>query len=115
MPTTVQCEICIVGTGAGGGILAYRLALQGRDVVSLEQGQPVANDYFTNEVNPEDERHFGIAPELPWDMNPAQGFYFANAQAHALYARPDETSTTPESSRAFVNLQIFRVNGKLNL
>lgn len=115
MPTTVQCDICIVGTGAGGGILAYRLALQGRDVLSLEQGRPIQSDYFTNELNPEDEVNFGIAPELPWDMDPAQSFYFANARAHALYARSDETSTSPASSKAFVNLQIFRQNGKMNL
>lgn len=114
-PKTLQTEICIVGTGAGGGILAYRLALQGRDVISLEQGQPIADSYFTNELNPEDEAHFGIAPELPWDMNPAQSFYFSNAQAYALYAKGDELSTSPASRQAFINMQTFRLNGKMNL
>jgi choline dehydrogenase-like flavoprotein len=114
-PPTLQAEYCIVGTGAGGGILAYRLARAGRDVLSLEQGPPIADDYFTNELRPEEEAHFGIGPEMAWDLNPAQGFYFSNARAHALYARPDEQSTSPASQRAFVNLQIFRLNGKLNL
>ncbi len=115
MADTLKCEICIVGTGAGGGILAYRLALAGRSVISLEQGQPITDNYFTNLLNPEDEAHFGIAPEMPWDLNPAQSFYFANAKAHALYARAGELSTSPASQKEFVNLQVFRLNGKMNL
>lgn len=115
MAEPVKCEYCIVGTGAGGGILAYRLALAGKSVLSLEQGQPIADDYFTNELNPEDEPNLGIAPDMPWDLDPAQSFYFANAKAHALYARGDELSTSSASQKAFVNLQIFNLNGKMNL
>ena len=112
---TLKCEFCIVGTGAAGGIVAYRLALSGHDVISLEQGQPIAESYFTNELRPEQELHFGISPEMPWDLNPAQSFYFSNAQAHALYARDEELSTSPASRATFVNLQICRLNGKMNL
>lgn len=115
MADILKCDVCIVGTGAGGGILAYRLAHSGRDVLSLEQGAPITSDYFTNELNPEDEANLGIAPEMPWDLNPAQSFYFSNARAHALYARGDEVSTSPASQSAFVNMQVFRLNGKLNL
>jgi choline dehydrogenase-like flavoprotein len=114
-PTIVRTDICVVGTGAGGGILAYRLALSGRDVLSLEQGGPITSDYFTNELNPEDETNLGIAAEMPWDMNPAQSFYFSNAQAHALYAREDELSTSAAAKQSFINMQIFRMNGKMNL
>lgn len=111
----VKTDVCIVGTGAGGGILAYRLALAGREVLSLEQGAAISSDYFTNELLPEEELHFGIAPQMPWDMNPAQSFYFSNAQAHALYAPDDELSTSPATKQSFANLQVFRMNGKLNL
>ena len=109
------CEFCIVGTGAAGGILAYRLAMAGFSVLSLEQGAPITDSYFTNELNPEQEPHFGITPEAPWDLNPAESFYYGNARAHALYAREDELSTSAPSSQAFVNLQVFRLNGKMNL
>jgi len=111
----VKTDVCVVGTGAGGGLLAYRLALSGRDVLSLEQGPAISSDYFTNERLPDEEHDFGIAPEMPWDLDPAQSFYFANAQAHALYARDDELSTSKVTKRDFTNLQIFRMNGKLNL
>jgi choline dehydrogenase-like flavoprotein len=110
-----RCEVCIAGTGGAGGILAYRLALAGLSLLSLEQGEPITDSYFTNHANPEDQPHFGITPDLPWDLNPAQGFNFANARAHALYAREDELSTSPASRRAFVNYQVFRLNGKMNL
>ncbi len=112
---SVKTDVCIVGTGAGGGILAYRLASAGRNVLSLEQGETISSDYFTNELLPEEELHFGIAPEMPWDMDPAQSFYFSNAQAHALYAPDDELSTSAATKKAFTNLQVFRMNGKLNL
>jgi glucose dehydrogenase len=112
---TLKCDVCVVGTGAGGGILAYRLAMAGCDVLSLEQGGPISGDYFTNELLPEQEQHFGIAPAMPWDMNPAQSFYYANAQAHALYAPADELSTSAAARQAFINMQIFRLSGKLNL
>jgi choline dehydrogenase-like flavoprotein len=110
-----QCEVCVVGTGAAGGILAYRLALAGLSVLSLEQGDPIREDYFTNHLSPGQEPLLGVTPDLPWDLHPAQGFYYANARAHALYARDDETSTSPASRRDFANYQVFRLNGKTNL
>jgi choline dehydrogenase-like flavoprotein len=110
-----RCEVCVVGTGAAGGILAYRLARAGLSVLSLEQGGPIQDSYFTNHLNPEQEGLFGITPDLPWDLDPAQGFYYSNARAHALYAREDEQSTSPPSRASFANYQVFRVNGKTNL
>jgi choline dehydrogenase-like flavoprotein len=111
----LACDICIVGTGAAGGILAYELARAGLSVLSLEQGATIDNAYFTNEHRPDQLENFGIPHEMPWDLNPAQSFYFANPQAHALYARPDELSTSAQARSAFVNLQVFRLNGKTNL
>ncbi|HVE84871.1 MAG TPA: GMC family oxidoreductase [Myxococcales bacterium] len=34
----VQAEVCIVGSGSGGGVLAHELAARGLDVVLLEEG-----------------------------------------------------------------------------
>ncbi len=110
-----QAEVCIVGTGAAGGILAYRLVQAGHDVLSLEQGAAIRDDYFTNGIAPEDDEHFGIAPNQPWPVPPPDGYYHDNARANRLYARADTTSTSPDSEAVFKNRQIFRLNGKQNL
>ncbi len=115
LPRIEGGEFCVVGTGAAGGILAYRLAMEGFSVLSLEQGQPIADSYFTNELNPEHDPLFGIAPDMPWPIDPNDHYFYGDAQAHALYARDDETSTTAASHRVFVNRQVFRLNGKTNL
>ncbi len=114
-PQIERCEVCVMGTGAAGGILAYRLALEGLSVVSLEQGQPITDSYFTNDRNPEADPHFGIAAEMPWPVDPNDHYFYGNAEAHALYAQADETSTAAASAQVFVNRQIFRLNGKTNL
>ncbi len=112
---TEQTDICIIGTGAAGGILAYRLAMAGREVLSLEQGAEIRDDYFTNGKPPDQDEHFGIARDKAWPVSPADAYFDENAQAARLYARGDTTSTTPDSSAAFRNRQIFRLNGKQNL
>ncbi|HTU03409.1 MAG TPA: NAD(P)-binding protein, partial [Candidatus Sulfotelmatobacter sp.] len=112
---TEQCDICVVGTGAAGGILAYRLATAGLSVLSLEQGAPISDAYFTNDRDPEDHPHFGIVPDMEWPADAGAHYLYGNPEAHALYARDDETSTAAMSSSIFVNRQIFWLNGKLNL
>ena len=36
--TTLHCDVCVVGSGAGGSVLAERLVARGLDVVMLEEG-----------------------------------------------------------------------------
>src|SRR5262245_64778252 len=36
--TEVSAEVCIVGSGAGGAVLAHELTARGLDVVMLEEG-----------------------------------------------------------------------------
>ncbi len=42
-----QAEVCIVGSGAAGGVLAYELAAAGRDVIVLEEGDELTSPDFT--------------------------------------------------------------------
>ncbi|HEY1451507.1 MAG TPA: GMC family oxidoreductase [Solirubrobacteraceae bacterium] len=46
---TLESEICIVGTGAGGAILAYELAAKGHDVLMLERGRYVEPRHFSED------------------------------------------------------------------
>jgi choline dehydrogenase-like flavoprotein len=49
--TTLDADVCIVGSGAGGGVVADRLATAGMRVVVLEAGSPdQAPDYDQREV-----------------------------------------------------------------
>jgi choline dehydrogenase-like flavoprotein len=46
---SLEADVCIVGSGAGGGILAYELARRGRSVLILERGQYVEPRDFTED------------------------------------------------------------------
>jgi choline dehydrogenase-like flavoprotein len=48
-PSDAEAEVCIVGSGAGGSILAYELAKRGHDVLILEKGEYVEPRYFTED------------------------------------------------------------------
>jgi choline dehydrogenase-like flavoprotein len=42
----VACDVCVIGTGAGGAVLAAGLAERGQKVVMLEEGSYVTSDQF---------------------------------------------------------------------
>src|SRR5207249_2638809 len=43
----LRCEVAVIGSGAGGATIAKELAERGRDVIILEEGQPVRREQFT--------------------------------------------------------------------
>ena len=50
-PTTLEADACVIGAGAGGGVVAERLANAGLTVVVLEAGPPdQAPDYDRREI-----------------------------------------------------------------
>lgn len=44
--TTLSCDVCVVGSGAGGAHVAQRLATQGKSVIVLEEGGFQTSDRF---------------------------------------------------------------------
>jgi choline dehydrogenase-like flavoprotein len=47
--TTVSCDVCVIGSGAGGAVMAEKLATRGKKVVVLEDGGYHTSDTFTLE------------------------------------------------------------------
>src|SRR6185503_16539348 len=44
---SLKCEVCVIGSGAGGAVVAKELAEAGRDGVVLEQGGHYTKEDFT--------------------------------------------------------------------
>ena len=47
--TTLSCDVVVVGSGAGGAVVAAELAARGKDVVVLEQGGYASESDFTHD------------------------------------------------------------------
>lgn len=109
MSQTYDCDVCIVGTGAGGGILAHQLALAGLKVVSLEQGPGLSGDHFKTIMPPGLGDTFGVAPDTVWPSDPHNSLFI-----HPLFAKGDVGSTAL-SEGGFRHFQILAVNGLQNL
>ena len=102
-------NVCVVGTGAAGGILAYRLAKAGLKVISLEQGNSVTSHDFQNMIAPQD-KHFCINSRTTFPIKGVSFVYDLD-----FYAQPDTRSDSNKSIKQFHNYQILHLNGKLNL
>jgi choline dehydrogenase-like flavoprotein len=59
--TRVTADVCVVGTGAGGAVVAARLAEAGYDVVVLEEGGWWRGEDFTEEEGPMTARLYADA------------------------------------------------------
>ncbi len=46
---SLDCDVVVVGTGAGGASCAHRLARAGKSVVIIEEGSPITPDRFTTD------------------------------------------------------------------
>lgn len=104
-----QCDVCIVGTGAGGGILAHQLAMAGLRVISLEQGGGLAEDHFKTVMPPGLGKTFGIVPDTVWPSDPHNSLF-----VHPLFAQADQGSTALPTD-GFRHFQVLAVNGLQNL
>lgn len=109
MTERFDVDVCIVGTGAGGGILAHQLAKAGLKVLSLEQGPRLADDHFKTRMPVGVGSTFGVGPETVWPSDPHDSLFI-----HPLFAGGDQGSTArPEGG--FRHFQVLAVNGLQNL
>lgn len=108
MAEAEHCEVCVVGTGAGGGILAHQLAKAGLRVVSLEAGAMLPPDQFTRIDPPGGKLDFGIRANTVWPSEAHDSLFI-----HPLFAGEDTRSTAARPG--FRHFQILAVNGLQNL
>lgn len=109
MAEALSCDVIVVGTGAGGGILAYELAKSGLRVVSLEQGGMLPPDHFRTNAPPGAVKDFGIAPDTLWPSDPHDSLF-----VHPLFADGTVGSTNrPEGG--FRHFQVLAVDGLQSL
>ena len=96
----------MIGTGAGGGILAYRLAKAGADVLVINSGAIPVQSEFQNELSPEQKGHFEIGPHTTFPVRPEITF------VHPLLA---DAGSRSSMEGGFIHYQIHHVNGLQNL
>ena len=107
---TLRAKFCVIGTGAGGGILAYRLAKAGADVLVINSGGIPAQSEFQNELSPEQKGHFQIGPHTTFPVRPEMTF------VHPLLADArNRSSMEGPREGGFIHYQIHHVNGLQNL
>lgn len=105
----LHTKFCIIGTGAGGSMLAYRLAQAGADVLIVNSGKIPDASVFTNELSPEQQGHFEIRKDTRFPAKPEVSLI------HPLMAEGADKSTSPRSQNEFHHHQIHHVNGLQNL
>jgi choline dehydrogenase-like flavoprotein len=103
------CDVVVVGTGAGGGILAHKLARSGLRTISLEHGAMLPEDHFRTTVPPGVTRDFGIDPSTTWPSDPHDSLF-----VHPLFAN-GSVGSTARPKDGFRHFQVLAVNGLQNL
>lgn len=103
-------DVCIVGTGAAGGILAHQLAKAGLNVVNLEQGPQLKQNYFSKKNPPGIVKWHGIRRKTQFPPRHQDALFI-----HDLFARANTRSSTKQSDEQFRQFQIYAVGGLQNL
>ncbi|WP_040855041.1 GMC oxidoreductase [Thiorhodovibrio frisius] len=103
-------DFIVVGTGAGGGIVAYRLAKAGFRVLSVEQGPRLPENYFSAIDPPGTRKDWGIRPEMSFPTDSREAIF-----RNALFAQPQARATSRAAERSFLSYQVNAVGGLQNL
>lgn len=77
-----RADVCVIGSGPSGALVAHRLATQGHDVVILEAGKRFDPDARLERM----ERHIrpGHPPETVWDMGGKRDGYTTSGTHYPL-------------------------------
>ena len=106
----LRAKFCVIGTGAGGGMLAHRLAKAGADVLVINSGGIPAQSEYQNELSPEQKGHFEIGPHTTFPARPEISL------VHSLLADARSRSSVESTPKGgFRHYQIHHVNGLQNL
>ena len=103
-------DYVVVGTGAGGGIIAHQLAKAGLQVLSVEQGPRLAADYFSTQNPPGARKDWGIRPHMTFPGDSRDAIF-----RHRLFADEKTRSSSPSAERGFLSYQLMAVGGLQNL
>jgi len=72
-----HADVCIIGSGAGGSVLAYELSKQDKKIIMLEQGGYYDIDYIEQQTKEEELlklwKHSGVFLSRNFSVNVAQG------------------------------------------
>lgn len=109
-PHQQEFDVCIIGTGAGGGIIAHRLAMAGMNVISVEQGNELSSSYFSETNPPGIAKWYGIRNKTTFPPTPEDALFI-----HDLFAQADTRSSSQASESFFRQFQIYALNGLQNL
>ncbi|MCG8605152.1 GMC family oxidoreductase [bacterium] len=74
--TEISCEVCVVGSGAGGAVVAYNAAAAGREVILLEAGEHVRSQEISHDENGMIAKFYkdgGLQSTVDFDMSILQG------------------------------------------
>lgn len=76
MTAEITCEVCVIGSGAAGAVVAYNAAAAGKDVVLLEEGPYVPSEEVTHDEGKMTARLYkegGLQSTVDLDMAILQG------------------------------------------
>jgi choline dehydrogenase-like flavoprotein len=65
--TTLDCDVLVIGSGSGGGVVAATLARAGQSVLVVEKGEYAPRESFTRREFPMMNRHFEAGALLATD------------------------------------------------
>jgi choline dehydrogenase-like flavoprotein len=99
----VACQVCVIGSGAGGAVVAYHAAAAGKDVILLEEGRYVAPESVVQsetEMVPRLYKEGGLQSTVDMDMSILQGKTLGGTTTinNLICLRLDDAGLTPGAS-----------------
>lgn len=99
--TELACDVCVIGSGAGGAVVAFNAALQGKDVILLEEGPYARPEEVVNHeatMMPWLYKEGGLQATVDQDMMILQGKVLGGTTVlnNAICFRLNDPGITPD-------------------